>query len=352
MAEKTRIAIIGLGFGVNHLQIAATLPEAELVAASDLIPERGKVAESVGARFYQDFRQMLDKERLDGVVAVVSNDQHEPVAVECLQRGISVLLEKPIAPTLEAADRIIAAADRSGTPLLIGHHRRFSAFVVRAREMVQGGALGDLTAIAVLWTILKPKEYYQATWRTKKATGGGPLLINTIHDVDDIRYICGREVTRVFAETSNRTRGFEVEDTIAISLRMQGDVVATITTSDCVPSIWAYESTTSPWENPYFFYSPEDCYYFFGTKGSLTLPQMRHVWYPDAEKAGWQWPLQVDRLGVTPVHPLREEIRHFCRVARREEEPRTTGRDARRTLEVVLAIMKSGETGLPVQIGG
>ena len=352
MASKTRIGVIGLGFGINHVRSAAFLPEVELVAVADFLPERSGPAEALGARYYKDYRQMLDNEKLDGVVAAVSNDQHESVAVECLQRGMPILLEKPIAPTLEEADRIIAASEKSGTPLLIGHHRRFSSFVVKAREMVQNGAIGDLTAISVLWTILKPKDYYNATWRTQKATGGGPLLINTIHDVDDLRYVCQREVTRVYAETSNRARGFEVEDTIGISLRLEGDVLATITTSDCVPSIWAYESTTSPWENPFFHYTPEDCYYFFGTKGSLTLPQMRHVWYPDGAKEGWQWPLRVDRIGVTPVAPLHQEMLHFCRVARREESPRTSGRDARRTLEVVLAIMKSGETHQAVELAG
>lgn len=350
MVRKTRIGVIGLGFGINHARSAAYLPEVELVSVADLFPERAPAAEALGARYYQDFRQMLDKEQLDGVVAAVSNDQHVNVAVECLQRRVPIMLEKPIAATLEEADQIIAASDKYDTPLLIGHHRRFSAFCVKAREMIQSGALGDLTAVSVLWTILKPKDYFDATWRTKKSTGGGPLLINTIHDIDDLRYMCQREVTRVYAETSNRARGFEVEDTIGISVRMEGDVLATIATSDCVPSIWAYESTTSPWENPFFHYTPEDCYYFFGTKGSLTLPQMRHVWYPDAKKEGWQWPIQVDRLGVTPTAPLHEEMKHLCRVIRREESPRTSGRDARKTLEVVLAIMKSGETHQAVEL--
>lgn len=347
--EQVRIVVIGLGFGVNHARSAMLVPEAKLVAVCDLKEERSASAEEWGVPFYTDFRRMLDEVKPDGVVAAVSNDQHAAVATECLRRGIPTLLEKPIAPTLEEADQIIAAGRESGTPLLIGHHRRFSAFVLKAREVVQGGEIGDLVGASVLWTILKPRDYYNTAWRTRRAMGGGPLLINTIHDIDDLRFATGREVVRLQAELSNRVRGLEVEDTISLSLRMEGDVLVTIFTSDCVPSIWAYESTTSPWENPYFFYTPSDCYYFFGTRGTFTLPQLHRVYYPDPQREGWQWPLSVERLGVRPVHPLHEEMRHFCALVRGEAEPRTTGEDARRTLEVVLGIRQAGETGQPVE---
>ncbi|MEW5720681.1 MAG: hypothetical protein AB1817_18795, partial [Chloroflexota bacterium] len=146
------------------------------------------------------------------------------------------------------------------------------------------------------------------------------------------------------------TRGLEVEDTVSISLRLQGDALATIFVSDCAPAIWAYESTTAPWENPFFYYTPADCYYFFGTKGALTLPQMQHVFYPDPAKEGWQYPTQMDRLGVKPAHPLRLEMSHFCRVIEKKETPRTTARDARRTLEALLAIMQSNDTHLPITL--
>jgi predicted dehydrogenase len=131
---------------------------------------------------------------------------------------------------------------------------------------------------------------------------------------------------------------------------LQGDALATIFVSDCAPGIWAYESSTAPWENPFFYYTPADCYYFFGTKGALTLPQMQYVYYPDPAKEGWQYPTQLDRLGVKPAHPLRLEMSHFCRVIRKEETPRTTARDARKTLEGVLAIMQSRDTGQAVEL--
>lgn len=347
---KQRIGVIGLSFGMNHAQSATIVPEAQLVAACDMREEFRRPTEAMGAHFYTDYRQMLDGEKLDGVVVALPNHLHPSVTIECLERGRPVLLEKPVAATLEEADQIVEATERLRVPVLIGHHRRFSPFCVRARQAMVGGELGDLIGASVVWTMLKPKDYFNAKWRTLKATGGGPLLINVIHNIDDLRYMTGREVTRIYAEVSNKTRGFEVEDTISITLRLQGEALVTIFVSDCAPGIWAYESTTAPWENPHFYYTPADCYHFFGTKGALTLPQMQHVFYPDPEKEGWQWPVQVDRLGVKPAHPLRLEMSHFCRVIRGEEAPRTTARDARQTLAGIIAIMQSRDTGMPVDL--
>jgi predicted dehydrogenase len=349
-AEKVRIGVIGVNFGVHHAQSAATVPEAQLVAACDVRDSQRAPTEQLGARFYTDYRQMLDTESLDGVVVAVPNHLHATVSIECLEHGLPVLLEKPLAPTLEDADRIIAATNRSGVPLLVGHQRRFSPFCERARETIANGGLGDLVGVSILWTILKPQSYFDAQWRTQRETGGGPLLINAIHTIDDLRYITQREVTRVYAETSNRTRGLDVEDTASISLHLQGGALATIFLSDCTPSIWSYEATTAPWENPLFHYSPADCYYFFGTKATLSLPQMQHVHYPNSAKQGWQHAIQVDRLGVHPANPLRLEMSHFCRVIRKEELPRTTAVDARRTLETLLGVIRSSDSQKPVAL--
>jgi predicted dehydrogenase len=348
--DQQRIGVIGTSFGMNHVQSASLVPEAKLVAACDLREDFRAPIEKMGVKFYTDYRRMLDSEKLDGVVIALPNHLHAPVSIECLERGLPVLIEKPVAGTLEDADRMIAATERTGVPLLVGHHRRFSPFCVRVREAIASGELGDLIGVSVLWAMFKPHDYFNAEWRTKRATGGGPLLINVIHNIDDIRFMTQREITRIYAETSNRTRGFEVEDTVSISLRLEDDALATIFVTDCSPAIWAYESTTAPWENPLFYHTPADCYYFFGTKGSLTLPQMQHVYYPDATKQGWQYPTQVDRLGVKPAHPLRLELSHFCRVIRKEETPRTTARDARKTLEAILAIMQSQSTGAAVEL--
>ena len=114
--EKQRIGIIGTSFGMNHVQSATIVPEAKLVAACDLRDEFCAPIEKMGAKFYTDYRRLLDAEKLDGVVVAVPNHLHAPITIECLERGLPVLVEKPVAGTLEDADKMIAAVDRRACP--------------------------------------------------------------------------------------------------------------------------------------------------------------------------------------------------------------------------------------------
>ncbi len=95
------------------------------------------------------------------------------------------------------------------------------------RDAIRSGELGRLVGVNVFWCMYKPSEYFVAgPWRAKK--GGGPILINTIHEIDNLRYVCG-EISRVFAEVSNATRGFEVEDTAVVAVRYRNGAVGSIT---------------------------------------------------------------------------------------------------------------------------
>jgi predicted dehydrogenase len=199
----------------------------------------------------------------------------------------------------------------------------------------------------MLWAALKPPDYFQGAFSWRREKGGGPILINLIHDIDNLRYICG-EVTRVYAEASHKTRGFPVEDSVGVVLRLENDVLVNILMSDCVPANWTYDHTSG--ESPFFVPSPENCYYFFGTKAAISFPHLKKTFYPDASKAGWQHPVSQKEIHVAREDSYARQMRHFCKVVAGEEEPRVTGEDARRTLEVTLAVQRSAETGRPVNV--
>lgn len=346
--KRVRLGLIGMGLmGAPHARTLIKIPECELVAASDIDEKRRAVAEEVGVRFYLRFEEMIEKEDLQGVIIALPNHLHAPVGMVCAQRGLHLFIEKPIAQSLSEADRLIEAARQNRVRILVGHQRRFSGLVEKAREIVAGGEIGRLVGVTITWALLKPDSYFEGHLSWRKEKGGGPILINLIHEIDNLRYICG-EIDQVFALISSKIRNFPVEDTAAVALRFRNGALGTIFLSDCTPSLTSWEGTTG--ENPLLYHDYGNCYEFFGTEGSLLFPQMKRRFYRDPKKAGWNYPITEQGYKVLREDPYVKEFKHFCRVILGEEEPRISGEDGRRTLEVTLAIQRSGETDQPVQL--
>lgn len=343
-----RLGVIGAGLvGAKHAAITAALPGCRLVGIADLNPAARQLAENLSVGFYEDYQEMINAEALDGVIIATPTERHVDVGIVCAEKGLHLMVEKPITSEVQAARKLIDRAKQRQVQLLVGHHRRFNPLVETAREVVQSGQIGRLVAVSVLWTLLKPADYFDVEWRRKP--GGGPVLINMIHDVDNLRYICG-EIRNVYAEVSSAARGFAVEDTACVTLRFKNGALGTIVTSDCVPSRWSYEAATG--ENPAYFRTHEDCYLFFGTEGTLAFPSMKRVYYASPYESGWLAPLQTETIPVQQQDPLVRQIAHFCRVVRGEETPRTDGEDALRTLSAIRAVLASGAGGKSMTLEG
>ena len=343
---RVRVGLIGMGMiGKLHAETMSRMTELEFVSASDIDAKHQKTAEEVGTKFYQSYEEMIGKEKLDGVVIAVPNELHLPVGATCAEKKLHLLVEKPIASNLSDADRLVEAAKKNKVHLLIGHHRRHNPFIEALRDTVRGGGIGKLVGVTVLWALYKPSDYFKGPFAWRAAKGGGPILINLIHEIDNLRYICG-DVKRLYAEVSNSARKFPVEDSVSISIRLENDALATIFLTDTSPSNIGYEANTL--ENLFFYHSQKTCYYYFGTEGSITFPQLRKLYYPDPAKAGWQYPIFEGGIKVDREDPYTRQLRHFCKVIQGQELPKASGEDARKTLEVTLAIQKSGETGQPV----
>ena len=153
--------------------------------------------------WFPDFDQMLERVRPRGVVIATPNATHAR-AVHCLERGLAVLIEKPVADTLEDAQRICEASARTALPVLVGHQRRHNPIMRRAKEIIGAGQIGQPVCLTAMSTWLKPAEYFGTEWRRVK--GGGPILISLIHDVDQLRFLFG-DIETVQAMASNRVRG-------------------------------------------------------------------------------------------------------------------------------------------------
>lgn len=338
------LAVIGAGLiGARHATLIRGSRCAQLVALCDPDPAREAVAAEFGVPLYRDPEALLDRERPAGVVVATPNATHADVAVACLRRGLPVLVEKPVADTLEGARRIAAAAQQHGAPVLVGHHRRHNPLLQRARGLLHGGGLGTLVGVNALWTLRKPEDYFTTAWRRERP-GGGPLLINLIHDLDSLRFLCG-EVTQVYAQTNSAVRGFAVEDSLALTLTFESGALGTILASDATPAPWSYELTTG--ENPFYPQVAQDCYHFLGSAASLAFPSLRLWRYPEGVPPGWGETLSCEQLAVTPADPLVRQLEHFCGVIRAEEAPLVSAADAARSLALALAAGRSAESGLP-----
>ena len=339
-----RLAVIGAGWiGARHARLAAAEPACELVAIADPDPATAPLAAELGAAHHASYAEMLDAAAPEGAIVAVPTGLHAAVGIACADRGVHMLMEKPVADSLAAGRRLVAAVETSGVRMTVGHHRRFDPAVQSARAIVRGGEIGTLLAVSVTWAVRKPDAYFDLEWRRR--AGGGPVLINLIHDIDCLRAICG-EIECVYAETGRAGRGFEVEDTAAIVLRLASGALCTVTASDAAPSPWGWEAATG--ENPSVVATGEDCYRFFGTKGALEFPSLALWRYGDGERGDWETPLKREVRRPAERAALTAQLKHFCRIIAEGQSPRVDGADALATLAATVAVLRSAETRAPV----
>lgn len=341
MAEPLHIALIGAGvMGRQHHQYLKDLPEARLCAVADPGPQAAAFAAECGVPCFADHRRMLDEARPQAVIVANPNALHVSTALDCVAAGVPVLLEKPVGVHLDEVRELVAAAKGAGVPVLVGHHRRHNPLIARARELVQDGSLGRLTTVTALWQLQKPDSYFDIPWR--REPGAGMLLTNLIHDLDLLRHLCG-EVAEVQAYTSNGVRGFANEDSAAVLLRFANGALGTLTGSDAVAAPWSWELDSG--ENPvYPRQADQPCYLLAGTRGALSIPQLR-LWHYAEPGAGWHQPLLSRAEAFQPAAALRRQLEHFVRVARRTEMPLVSAADAGNTLALIEAIHRAAASG-------
>ncbi|APW36035.1 oxidoreductase [Rhodoferax koreense] len=343
--RKLRLAVIGAGaIGRTHIALARDHALFELVAIVDGSAPAQTLAAQIGVPYHTDVAAMLSAEKPDAVIVATPNATHADIGVMCLAADVHVLVEKPITDTLADARRLCAAADAAGKVLLVGHQRRYNGILRAARGIVQSGRLGQLVSATGMATFLKPDPYFDMAWRRRQ--GGGPILINLIHDIDLLRFLMG-EIDSVQAASANAVRGFEVEDTAAVILRFKSGALATMTVSDSTTAPWNWDLAAG--ESAHYPRQDVNTHFISGTHGSVTLPRLE-VWEYRSDR-GWHQPLTQERIALHDTNPYAEQLRHFDAVIRGQEEPVCSGVDAMRSLQAVLAIHETAASGEAVQIG-
>ena len=345
---STRIAVAGAGYiGQAHMGVAQHSHTVTLSAVVDPSPVAQALAAQAGVPCYASLAELFASDRPDGVVLSTPNALHVAHALACMQAGIPCLLEKPIAPTVADAQTLVDQVEATGAKVLIGHHRAHSPIMAQAKAVVRSGELGQLVAVMGSATFYKPDQYYaDGPWR--REVGGGPILLNMIHEVHNLRMLCG-EIVAVQAFASNAIRGFAVEDTVAINLRFANGVLGTFLLSDTAACARSWEQTSQE-NKAYPSYDDEDCYVLTGTNGSLSVPTMRLKTYPCPEDRSWWKPFDTRTVELVRTDPIAHQMEHFGAVVRGEAQPLVTARDGLANLRVTEAIVQAAQTGRTVEL--
>lgn len=337
---RLSIVVVGPGLiGKQHIRLIGEHPDCVLAAIVAPDHEHNhEVARSSRVPMFGSLEACLEGRQVDGVIIASPNQFHAEQGRICIKRHIPVLIEKPIAASVAEGEDLAGLARRTGARVLVGHHRAHSPLLAEARRVIEEGRLGRLVSVMGSAQFYKPAGYFAAgPWR--KEAGGGPILINLIHEIGNLRSLCG-EIAAVQAMASSAVREFAVEDTVAINLRFANGVLGTFMLSDTAACASSWEQTSR--ENPsYPSYPDEDCYVISGTKGSLSVPTFRLKSYPQGVDQSWWTPFSEEKLEVERHDPLGCQLQHFLEVIQGRAIPLVSANDGLRNLQVTEAIARS-----------
>ncbi len=336
MDAPVRVAVIGTG-AISQSHVAAyRAVGASIVAACDV--NEASLAERARAwgveRRYRDYRTMFADGGFDVVSIAAPTAVHHPATLAAAEAGVHVLVEKPIALSIELADEMIAACRRAGVLLQVNHQLRSSAAAQRARELIEGGAIGRVTYLRLRqahdWAGLGVRP----SFATRASSGGGTLLDNGCHLMDLARYL-GGPVEEVYARAATLQYDVEVEDTAVVSLRFASGALGSVETA------W----TATGWEEGFWVY---------GTEGALEHtnrfgpPVLRHS---HRTSPGTTWgETDVTTYEFAGGGPHARHIAAFLEALAGRAPVACTGEDGREAVRLVLRAYDSAASGAPLTL--
>lgn len=237
--KPIRLAIIGTGFrALAHLAILKSLPGFQVVALADPTPENLDRAATMatGAKTYTDYRKLLaERKDVDAVVVITPSFLHAEVTVAAFRQGLPVLCEKPMATTVEDANRMIEASRKSGQLLYIGFQKRLVPVTAKMKELAAAGEIGRIEFVSgnlfrgdwnpKSWKYTNPKTGVATNWRYLTFTEGSALLEDGVHEIDSLNWMINDRVVRVTASGGNNVfKDRETVDHVAAIIEYESGV--------------------------------------------------------------------------------------------------------------------------------
>ena len=339
MEKKMRFAVIGCGrIAPKHAESIVALEEAELVAVCDIVPEKAQAfADKYGAKPYTSYEEMLANEDLDVVTIATESNLHAPIGIAAARAGKHVMVEKPMAMTLESADELIRTCKEAGVKLAVIHQNRFNKSIKLMHKALEEGRFGNLThgQATVRWN--RDDNYYaQAPWRGTKLQDGGVLMNQSIHNIDLLQWTFG-PVESVFGYTRTAMRKIEMEDIGTAVIKFKSGALGIIEAA----------STIYP-------KNIEETLNVFGETGSviiggIAVNRIENWEFPGSEEEK-ELIFASQENDPPDVYGFghREIISDMIEAIRQDRSPAIPGEEGRKALEIILAIYKCQETKQPV----
>lgn len=342
-----KYALIGCGrIATNHMK-AAINNKLEIVAVCDVFSEKMEallakhdLQTDTSIKRYEDYKQMVAEEKPDLVSIATESGIHAEIALYCIEQGINLIIEKPMAMSIEDADRIISLSEKKGVKVSACHQNRFNVAIQKLRKAVEAGRFGKLShgSIHVRWN--RDHGYYdQASWRGTWAQDGGALMNQCIHGIDLLRWMMGDEIEEVYGATRQQFHDYlEAEDVGMAVVKFKNGAIGTI------------EGTTNVYPK-----NLEETLYIFGENGTVkiggTSTNNIDVWdfadetEDDSKNKGLKE--ETSNVYGNGHTSLFADVIDAIQSDRQPYVDAVAGRNA---LETVLSIYKSQKTGKSVKL--
>jgi len=208
-----KAGVIGVGnMGKNHARTYAEMEGVRLAGIADPDKKTGKpLAEKYGCAFYENYADMLKKEKLDAVSVCVPTSLHYAIAKDVIGRGVNLLVEKPITKNVEEAEELVKMAKKMGVKFAVGHIERFNPAVQKLKEMIDAGVLGEITSILARRVGLFPPRIKDAN----------VVIDIAVHDIDVFNYLLKKEPVDIFS-SAGKALVHDREDYADIFLKYNG----------------------------------------------------------------------------------------------------------------------------------
>ena len=309
------VAVVGVGaWGKNHARVFSELEKARLVAVADRDGERAKeVAKKHNASYYTDVEELLANPEIEAVTICTPTVTHADLALQAIEAGKHLLLEKPMTDTVQQAQRLIDAAKSAGTILTVGFVERFNPSVRTAAQVIDEGKLGEL----VLGSARRLGPFVPG-----RVADIGIIKDLAIHDIDIARYLVKQEARSVYAIAGSLHHKYEDHANLVIRF-------------DDKPTFFVECNWLTPHKTRTLSIT--------GSNAVLSLDYISQ----EVTLGTSQW---VQKSTAVWDEPLKGELAHFVDCVANRKEPLTTGVDGRQALRIAEAALKSAKTGKVVYL--